>query len=145
MYAIKIKGSILFELICSLSILIIITPLTIKQIKMNNDMNSQIIHSYQESIEASERHYQLYIDTMDFSEYLDDCCFKTQSNIICYDIKNKKFRRRKKKFSSRRFYTTYLGNIKQWQSCECDFNGDTFNIQLKVDDYGHINYIFNVL
>ena len=85
---------------------------------MNNDMNSQIIHSYQESIEATERHYQLYIDTMDFSEYLDDCCFKTQSNIICYDIKNKKFRRRKK-FLSRRFYTTYLGNIKQCvKSCE---------------------------
>ena len=45
-----------------ISILIIITPLTIKQMKMNNDINSQIIHSYQESIEATERHNQLYID-----------------------------------------------------------------------------------
>ena len=41
MCAMKIKGSILFELICSLSILIMITPLTIKQMKKNNDINSQ--------------------------------------------------------------------------------------------------------
>ena len=85
-------------------------------------------------IEDMERYYQLLMD-MNTAESLDgDCCTQSTEHNICYDIKQGQFRRRKKKHSSTRYYSSYLGKHKRWTGIACNQKNDDIQIILTADD-----------
>ena len=81
--------------------------------------------------EEMERYYQIYNDIKQYESMIDDCCFLTDSSIICYDIKNQKFRRRKKNIGSTRYYTADLGTDDDWEMHECTNSNSLFTLILR--------------
>ena len=86
-------------------------------------------------VERLDIHQSLSKDLMLKSMvHVGDCCFKNQSNVICYDISEQQFRRRKKRHQSTRFYTHFIGNHIQHKALTCNGQDGVVYMTFQVSD-----------
>ena len=126
------KGFLLIEVLIAIMILIIINRPTVS-----------FFSAHFKSLKSEDVSQQLFIEEMDiYSRILQDmsqesikmstsCCFLTSNHTLCYDVKNNRLRRRKKRHLVTRYFTSYIGNKDQIESLNCEVDGDAiiFNIQ----------------
>ena len=139
----KIKGSFLIESLIMVVVLSITLPITWQVIYQVNQTIKLSNDEYKASIEEIAYYYQMYKDISSFKKKLDNCCISTKTEVICYDIKNNRLRRRKKKFSSMRYYSTYITNLKQWNSCDCKLTNGLLVVKMK-SFINEKEYIFRI-
>ena len=92
----------------------------------------RLLQLQQQRVERIDMQYRLYTDMQNITHSIGGCCFKTLNHIICYDIKNNQFRRRKKSWSGSRFYTHYIGKKKQFKTIQCEATEDTVTIEIDL-------------
>ena len=117
MFATKqVPGYLLIEVMIILTIVSILLPKILGIIQISLEEGYLIIKDNQERIEKMDIYSQVLVDTSHDLIFLSDCCFKTAEHEICYNIKENKFRRRKRGLGRLRFYTHYIGKKKQFDS-----------------------------
>ena len=144
MYVQKIRAHFLLEVMIMVGVIIIVMPITWQQINLIYQTNRTVLDTIKQATEGMERYYQLYIDGSKFKQSIGNCCFISSDHIICYDIKNGRFRRRKKQFESSRFHTTYLGATKDWLLCECQSTNQSVKIILSQKS-SRQEYVFSIV
>ena len=130
MFACKLlRGSMVIELLISMLILAIIGTPTFHFFKTHYMALQKTMHNQKNNIELLNAYIQINSDLNDVVSIDDStCCVTTNTHLICYDINNQRFRRRKKSHSATRFYTIYIGNIEQWQQLSCKQDNDVFTV-----------------
>lgn len=137
----KISGMFLLECLVAIGISAIILPIiasSIRDIYHGIIKNISMINLRLESI---ERYYKLYEDTQIIRSMTTNCCFQTDEHDICYDIKNSRFRRRKKSFDSVRYYTHYIGGYDHLTTMSCAVSNSLITILIE-SDVGSQEYLF---
>ena len=128
-----IKGSLMFEAMAVLGILMLITPAIVKLTQQSLRAMQQVVYGTQlltERIAITEQITSDFRDINGIFGSVSGCCVQNSTHVMCYDTKKGRFRRRKRKRSSTRYYTHYIGEHNQWEDVLCRVDNGVFLVQI---------------
>lgn len=123
-------GYLMIEVILVMILMMIVSPMAFKVMKVIIRQTQQIIDHRTTMAEEMDMHVRLLRD-VSMSKWMDtSCCLATSDHLICYDIKNDRLRRRKRQWEARRFYTHYIGQKKHYKDIQCSINQMVASVSL---------------
>ncbi|MEK9726466.1 MAG: hypothetical protein VW397_00010 [Candidatus Margulisiibacteriota bacterium] len=133
----------MLEVLITLTILSLLMPGILDFLTFQYQQLRVFDETQRRQIEKIDAYQQIQTDIA-ISNSLDeqDCCLKSNSHYICYDIKQDQIRRRKKKHSSSRFYTVYIGKLKQWETLKCKMKSPLVIFEFKQLDSPPISWTY---
>ena len=137
----RLRAFMLIEIILTLITLLIISPHLYQFTSHMYGRLHDVISNKQTNVELLDLHHALLRDTKQMVGYDSDCCFRTDAHHICYDINRNHIRRRKKRLSSSRFYSHYIGGKTSINSMNCHFTPPFFTFSFSLSET-QINWLF---
>ena len=131
----KCQASVLIELMVAIMVMGLISPTLFQYIGLILTNAKQMVGNRQSSIERIDLNHRIHEDIMNTHSVTQDCCFSSLDFLICYDIKNGRVRRRKRKWTSQRFYTHYIGQKPHYTRVSCLGNEGLLTIEW-ISDLG---------
>ena len=127
----KWHGHVLIEVMVVVIVLGLIGP---QLWNVMNVMIQRINATIQDRIAMVERldmHVRIQEDAINSYRVSDHCCFSTAAHLICYDIKNQRLRRRKRRWDAQRFYTHYIGQRPVIDAMACSMDNQMARVTIE--------------
>jgi type II secretory pathway pseudopilin PulG len=138
----KWQGSTLIELMVAILVMGLISPTLFQWIGSMVTHGNQVVRDRQLSIERIDLNQRIYEDIINSHALTNDCCFSNLDFLICYDIKNGRVRRRKRKWASQRFYTHYIGQHPRYNRVHCANNNGLITMEWINNATESENWVF---
>ena len=127
----KWHGHVLIEVMVVVIVLGLIGPQLWNVMNVTIHRTNTIIQDRIAMVERLDMHVRIQEDAINSYRFSDHCCFSTAAHLICYDIKNERLRRRKRRWDAQRFYAHYIGQRPVLDAMACSMENKMARVTIK--------------
>jgi len=136
------RGYMVLECLMAMLILAIVLPMVMGHMRHMYRQLGRVMQHQKAWIERTDTHHLIQQDMERAQSWGGGCCFKTDEHDICYDIRNHRFRRRKKQRAKTRYFTHYWGQLAHWESLTCSSTEQQVTLTLQLVSGQTFNWVY---